>query len=306
MEQRTRSGGSVNAAHKQVPGHTSDIPAIARTRTCRAKASLRTSNCTAPRPIVTATVFGRGKQEEEDSGLGSLSSGAGLSPGGAEPLTRGLPAGYSSSSPAHQRRPPSERPSETPLLIVFMVLALVAVGGLLVKLENDDAGKKVASGSAGAVSVAAGAKLVTDKNSYLQPTRLAAELRDIDRRVGGTARIVDLRLAGDSFSASYANRDDNRVTLTKTSSFTSRSTIPIAVTSVVPSSQIDPQVPLRLVNAVHERTGARPQDIDYLVFSAAFAKLGSAWSIFLNKGPASQRQFVADVNGHHLRRPGER
>jgi hypothetical protein len=187
-----------------------------------------------------------------------------------------------------------------------MVLALVAVGGLLVKLENDDAGKRVASGSSGAVSAPSGSKLVTDKNSYLQPARFAAELRDIDRRVGGTARIVDLRLAGDSFSASYANRDDNRVTLTRTSSFTSRSTIPIAVTSVVPSSRINPQVPLRLVNAVRERTGARPQDIDYLVFSAAFAKLGSAWSIFLNKGPASQRQFVADVNGRHLRRPGER
>jgi len=188
-----------------------------------------------------------------------------------------------------------------------MVLALVAVGGLLVKLENDDAGTKAASGSSGgAISAPIGSKLVTDKNSYLQPNRFAAELRDIDRRVGGTARIVDLRLAGDSFSASYANRDDNRVTLTRTPSFTTRSTIPIAVTSVVASSRINPQVPLRLVNAVRERTGAKPQDIDYVSFSAAFAKLGSAWSIFLNKGPASRRQFVADVDGRHLRRPGER
>jgi hypothetical protein len=238
-------------------------------------------------------VFGRGKKEEA-SGLGSLSSDAGLSP-----------AGYSSSAPSQRRRPPSEGPSETPLLIVFMVLALVAVGGLLVKLQNDDAGTKAASGSSGAISTTSGSKLVTDKNSYLQPNRFAAELRDIDRRVGGTARIVDLRLAGDRFSASYANRDDNRVTLTRTPSFTTRSTIPIAVTSVVPSSRINSQVPLRLVNAVRERTGAKPQDIDYVVFSAAFAKLGSAWSVFLNKGPASQRQFVADVAGRHLRRPGE-
>jgi hypothetical protein len=243
-------------------------------------------------------VFGRGKKEE-DSGLGSLSSGT------AEPLTLGLAAGDSSSAPSRPRRPPSDGPSETPLLIVFMVLALVAVGGLLVKLENDDKGTKAASGSSGGISAPRASKLVTGKDSYLQPDRLAAELRDIDRRVGGTARIVDLRLAGDSFSASYANRDDNRVTLTKTPSFTSRSTITIAVTSVVPSSQINPQVPLRLVNAVRERTGAKPQDIDYVVFSAAFAKLGSAWSIFLNKGPAAQHQFVADVNGRHLRRPGE-
>ena len=243
-------------------------------------------------------MFGRGKKEE-DSGLGSLS------PGTAEPLTLGLPAGYSASAPSQPSRPRAEGPSETPLLIVFMVLALVAVGGLLVKLQNDDAGTKAASGSSGAISAASGSKLVTDKNSYLQPNRFAAELRDIDRRVGGTARIVDLRLAGDSFSASYANRDDNRVTLTRTPSFTTRSTIAIAVTSVVPSSRINPQVPLRLVNAVRERTGAKPQDIDYVVFSAAFAKLGSAWSIFLNKGPASRRQFVADVEGRHLRRPGE-
>jgi len=244
-------------------------------------------------------VFGRGKREE-DSGLGSLSSGT------AEPLTLGLPDGYSGAPASKPTRPPSEGPSETPLLIVFMVLALVAVGGLLVKLQNDDTGKKAASGSSGAVAAPSGSKLVTDRNSYLQPNRFAAELRDIDRRVGGTARIVDLRLAGDSFSASYANRDDNRVTLTRTPSFTTRSTIPIAVTSVVASSRINPQVPLRLVNAVRERTGAKPQDIDYVVFSAAFAKLGSAWSVFLNKGPASQRQFVADVDGRHLRRPGER
>ncbi len=250
-------------------------------------------------------MFGRGKRE--DSGLGSLSSDAGLSPGTAEPLTLGLPAGYSSSAPSRPGRAPSKGPSETPLLIVFMVLALVAVGGLLVKLQNDDTGKKAASGSSGgAISAPIGSKLVTDKNSYLQPNRFAAELRDIDRRVGGTARIVDLRLAGDSFSASYANRDDNRVTLTRTPSFTTRSTIAIAVTSVVPSSRINPQVPLRLVNAVRERTGAKPQDIDYVSFSAAFAKLGSAWSVFLNKGPASRRQFVADVDGRHLRRPGER
>jgi hypothetical protein len=240
-------------------------------------------------------MFGRGKKDEEDSGLGGLS-------GAAEPLTLGLPEGHSSPPPSG--RAPSESPSETPLLIAFLVLALVAVGGLLVKLENDDQGK-AASGSSGAISAGAGSKLVTAGGSYLQPNRLAAELRDIDRRVGGTARIVDLRLDGDSFSASYANRDDNRVTLTRTPSFTNRSTIPIAVTSVVPSSRINPQVPLRLVNAVRERTGARPQDIDYVVFSAAFAKLGSAWSVFLNRGPAAQRQFVADIDGRHLRRPGE-
>jgi hypothetical protein len=242
-------------------------------------------------------VFGRGKKAE-DSGLGSLSSGA------PEPLTLGLPKGYSSSAPSHPRRPPTDGPSETPLLIVFMVLALVAVGALLVKLQNDDTGK-TATSSSGAISAATGSKLVTGKDSYLQPSRLAAELRDIDRRVGGTARIVDLRLDGNSFSASYANRDDNRVTLTKTPSFTSRSTIPIAVTSALPSSGINPQVPLRLVNAVRERTGAKPQDIDYIVFSATFAKLGSAWSVFLNKGPAAQRQFVADIDGRDLRRPGE-
>jgi hypothetical protein len=248
-------------------------------------------------------VFGRGKKEE-DSGLGSLSSGA-VSSGPGEPLTLGLPEGYSSSAPSPPRRPPSDGPSETPLLIVFMVLALVAVGGLLVKLQNDDKGKSAASGSSGGVTATSGSKLVTGQSSYLQPNRLASELRAIDRRVGGTARIVDLRLDGDSFSASYANSDDNRVQLTKTPSFTSRNTIPIAVTSFVPSSQINPQVPLRLVNAVRERTGRKPEDIDYVVFSATFAKLGSAWSVFLNKGPAAQRQFVADVDGRDLRHPGE-
>jgi hypothetical protein len=248
-------------------------------------------------------VFGRGKKEE-DSGLGSLSSGA-VSSGPGEPLTLGLPEGYSSSAPSPPRRPPSDGPSETPLLIVFMVLALVAVGGLLVKLQNDDKGKSAASGSSGGVTATSGSKLVTGQSSYLQPNRLAAELRAIDRRVGGTARIVDLRLDGNSFSASYANSDDNRVQLTKTPSFTSRNTIPIAVTSFVPSSQINPQVPLRLVNAVRERTGRKPEDIDYVVFSATFAKLGSAWSVFLNKGPAAQRQFVADVDGRDLRHPGE-
>lgn len=249
-------------------------------------------------------MFGRGKREE-DSGLGSLSSGT-VSSGAGEPLTLGLPEGYSPSAPSQPRRPPSDGPSEMPLLIVFMVLALVAVGGLLVKLQNDDEGKKSAgSGAAGAITAPSGSKLVTGKSSYLQPNRFAAELRDIDRRVGGTARIVDLRLDGDSFSASYANSDDNRVALTKTPNFTSRGTIPIAVTSVVPSSQINPQVPLRLVNAVRERTGRKPEDIDYVVFSAAFAKLGSAWSVFLNKGPAAQRQFVADIDGRDLRHPGE-
>jgi hypothetical protein len=248
-------------------------------------------------------VFGRGKKDEEDSGLGSLSSGSGLSSGTAEPLTLGLPEGYAGTGRRPPARPSSEGPNETPLLIVFMVLALVAVGALLVKLENDDRGAR--RGSPGAVSAPSTSRLVTGKSSYLQPSRLTAELRDIDRRVGGTARIVDLRLAGNSFSASYANSDDNRVTLTKTPAFTSRNTIPIAVTSFVPSSRIDPQVPLRLVAAVRERTGARAQDVDYVVLSATFAKLGSAWSIFLNRGPASQRQFVADLDGRDLRRPGE-
>ena len=248
-------------------------------------------------------MFGRGKKEE-DSGLGSLSSGT-VSSGPGEPLTLGLPEGYSSSTPSQPRRPSSDGRSETPLLIVFMVLALVAVGGLLVKLQNDDKGKNAGSGSSGGVTATSGSKLVIGASSYLQPNRLAAELRAIDRRVGGTARIVDLRLDGDSFSASYANSDDNRVQLTKTPSFTSRNTIPIAVTSFVSSSQINPQVPLRLVNAVRERTGRKPEDIDYVVFSAAFARLGSAWSIFLDKGPAAQRQFVADIDGRDLRRPGE-
>jgi hypothetical protein len=82
-------------------------------------------------------------------------------------------------------------------------------------------------------------------------------------------------------------------------------TIPAAVTDFVPSNRIDPRVPSRLIAAVRERTHRGPQDIDYVVFSAAFAKLGSAWSVFLNKGPATQRQFVAAVDGTDLHRPGE-
>jgi len=248
-------------------------------------------------------VFGRGRKDEE-SGLGSLSSGTGLSSGGAEPLTIGLPAGYSGSSsqPAAPRRS-TDGPSETPLLVVFMVLALLAVGGALVKLQSDDQGKS--STASGGVSTTSSSTLVTAKSSYLQPNRLAAELRSLDRRAGGTARIVDLRLDGNSFSASYADADDNEARLTKTPTFTSHSTVPIAVTSVVASNRINPQIPLRLVAAVRERTGARPQDIDYVVFSATFAKLGSAWSVFLNRGPAAQRQYVADIDGRDVRRPGE-
>ena len=43
-------------------------------------------------------MFGRDKKDEEDSGLGSLSTGSALS-GTDEPLTLGLPEGYAGSAP---------------------------------------------------------------------------------------------------------------------------------------------------------------------------------------------------------------
>jgi hypothetical protein len=229
-------------------------------------------------------MFGR---EANDSPL------SGLSPGVMPP-----------SGLAHGTGPP-EAVNEGPLVALFALLVIVLVGGLLVKLQ-DDAATKHAAKSATASGTAPGSSSERPSSNYLSPDVLARELRKLDARAGGRARVVDLRLDRRMFWATIADRDDNRemITVSPDGSRDVR-TIPAAVTDFVPSNRIDPRVPSRLIAAVRERTHRGPQDIDYVVFSAAFAKLGSAWSVFLNKGPATQRQFVAAVDGTDLHRPGE-
>jgi hypothetical protein len=232
-------------------------------------------------------MFGR---EANDSPL------SGLSPGVMPP-----------SGLSHGTGPP-EAVNEGPLVALFAVLVIVLVGGLLVKLQDDAASKESAK-SAAATGTAGGSTAERPSKasrSYLNPDVLTRELRRLDARGGGHARVVDLRLDNNMFWATIADRDDNRemITVSPDGSRNAR-TIPAAVTDFVPSNRIDPRIPSRLIAAVRERTHRGPQDIDYVVFSAAFAKLGSAWSVFLNKGPATQRQFVAALDGTDLHRPGE-
>jgi hypothetical protein len=232
-------------------------------------------------------MFGR---EANDSPL------SGLSPGVMPP-----------SGLSHGTGPP-EAVNEGPLVALFALLVIVLVGGLLVKLQDDASSKKSATSAAapGTASGPTAERPSKASRSYLNPDVLTRELRRLDARAGGRARVVDLRLDNNMFWATIADRDDNQEMIT-VSPDGSRDVHPIAVavTDFVPSNRIDPRIPSRLIAAVRERTHRRPQDIDYVVFSAAFAKLGSAWSVFLNKGPATQRQFVAALDGTDLHHPGE-
>jgi hypothetical protein len=134
---------------------------------------------------------------------------------------------------------------------------------------------------------------------------IGRQLRVLDARAGGQARVVEMRLGVRGFwarivdahnrSALFTDLGGGATTLTPLSS---------PVSAAVAGDRIDPAIPERLIATLHRRIGARGQDVVSVSFNAALVGLGEAWSVILSDGAGPQLQFVAALDGSGLRRPG--
>jgi hypothetical protein len=72
----------------------------------------------------------------------------------------------------------------------------------------------------------------------------------------------------------------------------------------IPASRLDPSGPERMARAVVARTGLGAGAVDYVTLSPL--GLGEpTWYLFMNQGPARDRQWAAAMDGSDLRHPGD-
>ena len=64
---------------------------------------------------------------------------------------------------------------------------------------------------------------------------------------------------------------------------------------------IDPAAPARMFAVVRQRSGAKPWNLDYFVYSIS----GNGWLLYLDGVPITRKQWQADARGRDVRRLGE-
>ena len=64
---------------------------------------------------------------------------------------------------------------------------------------------------------------------------------------------------------------------------------------------IDPAAPARMFAVVRQRSGAKPGNLDYFVYSIS----GNSWLLYLDGVPITRKQWQADARGRDVRRLGE-
>jgi hypothetical protein len=189
-------------------------------------------------------------------------------------------------------------PNETIILVLFFVVALTSVGLLLWHEEQrllDDPDAKAERGEIVGV---------TD-DSLAGPANFRRALGEIDERLAESDVINSVRLSPVRVDVTARNENGKQRILSVDPSFD------VTTREFGESEQpgvrvraVDPDAPARMFAAVQQRSGAKPENLDYFVYSIS---AGSAprWLLYLDDVPINRKQWEADARGRDVRRLGE-
>jgi hypothetical protein len=221
-------------------------------------------------------VFGRAKEETSpQSRLGRL--GVHTTPAG----TAGAEGGG---------------PPEGLILFLFVLLTLAASAFVLVRSEREAVSDPTQKASRGEIDG-------LDRLSLVRADNLRRVLAKVD--AGDRPLVTHIRVAPERVDLTVRDADGTRKTVSVDPAFkTKESDFGVGEDDAVRASKLDPSGPERILRAVAERTGLGADAVDYVTLSPL--GLGeSAWYMFLEEGPARDRQWAAAMDGSDLRHPGD-
>ena len=195
-------------------------------------------------------------------------------------------------------KPRRRGPNETAILVAFYILALTGVGLLLWHEEHDALHDPNAKAQRGEIVGAQGDSLVRAAN-------FERALRKIEGRLGAGDVINSVRLSPVRVDVTARDRIGRQKILTVDPGFDvdsrefGRSDQP-----GIRTAAIDPAAPERVLVEVMRRAPAKPENLDYLVYSIS---TGSAprWLLYLDGVDVERKQWEADARGADVRQLGQ-
>jgi hypothetical protein len=190
------------------------------------------------------------------------------------------------------------RDRESILVVGFLVVALAAVGVLLWSEERRLLDDPEAKAERGEIVGAEGDSLVGAAN-------LTRAMEEIGDRLGEGSVITGLRLSPVRVDATTRDATGRQTIVSVDPGFDVETRdFGEGTRPGVRAAAIDTAAPEKFVLEVQQRAPAKPENLDYLVYSVS---AGSAprWLLFLDGVPLNRKQWEADSRGGDVRRLGE-
>jgi hypothetical protein len=189
-------------------------------------------------------------------------------------------------------------PNETVILVLFFIVSLASVGYLLYHEEHRLLHDPNAKAERGEIVGVTG-------DSLASPENFTRALQEIDAELGPNDVINSVRLSAVRVDVTARDEKGKQRIVSVDPSFD------VSTRDFGESSQpgirvraIDPAAPARMFTAVQQRSGAKPKNLDYFVYSIS----GSGppqWLLYLDDVALDQKQWVANARGTDVRRSGE-
>jgi hypothetical protein len=192
-------------------------------------------------------------------------------------------------------------PGEGLILTVFALLVFAAVGVVLWREEHDALHDPVKKGERGELVGTEGASLVRAEN-------FARALGRVGDRTQTGDVIVSLRLSPVRVDAQVRDETGRQRILQVDAGFgvTSRD-FGESTQAGIDVRRIDPAGPQRMFATVARLAPAQQKDLDYVVLSVPSGSDPDPpfWNMFVVNVPIARKQWLADLDGSDVRRPGE-
>jgi hypothetical protein len=194
---------------------------------------------------------------------------------------------------AHEKR--RRGPNETVILTLFFLVCLASVGLLLWHEENRLLDDPDAKAQRGEIVGAEGDSLVRAAN-------FERALRKIDERLGESDVVNSVRLSPVRVDVTAHDDTGRQRILSVDPGFdVEERDFGDSDQPGVRVRAIDPAAPARMFTVVRQRSGAKPGNLDYFVYSIS----GNGWLLYLDGVPITRKQWQADARGRDVRRLGE-
>ena len=194
---------------------------------------------------------------------------------------------------AHEKR--RRGPNETVILTLFFLVCLASVGLLLWHEENrllDDPDAKAQRGEI----------VGAEGDSLVRAVNFERALRKIDERLGESDVVNSVRLSPVRVDVTAHDDTGRQRILSVDPGFdVEERDFGDSDQPGVRVRAIDPAAPARMFAVVRQRSGAKPGNLDYFVYSIS----GNGWLLYLDGVPITRKQWQADARGRDVRRLGE-
>ena len=193
---------------------------------------------------------------------------------------------------------PRER-NEGPILGIFTLICVAAVGFFLYSLEQDAQDDP-------AMKAARGEVTATSDLSLLNPPQFARAMKEVEKKAPQGSVVLSVRVEPARIDAQIRQPDNQRKFIRVNPAFdVEQSDFGAGKEYGVAPGRVNSGAPTRILSAASERYGFKRENVDYMVWSAGSTSDDPPdWVAFFTTG-APDNYVLAAGDGTDVRRPGE-